>query len=207
MSELVRDKVLDKLASDNMTEFDRGYVQGFYAYNDYPNVDDKKKDDTKTFFSRQKAAADKGSSYGKGVMSAIHDASIERKSQLNTAGHMPKSGGDKNMAKQRSTRQYSVQDKCDYYSRRANNPKLTEKQRQFAQQRLNKLCGGSKFNGKNATPSSGGTGKYTPEQKQAYQAGAAYGLAKTGKQMRVRDENKASFQAGVKAGRAGKYAK
>ena len=77
------DKVCAKLASGNMTDFDRGYAQGVYAYNDYSNVDDKKKQETKVFFGQQKSAADKGSKYAQGVMAGMSDAAKERKARSN----------------------------------------------------------------------------------------------------------------------------
>ncbi len=46
------------------------------------------------------------------------------------------------MAKKDGATQYSAQDKCDYYSKRANDGKLSQKQREYAQKRLNQLCGG-----------------------------------------------------------------
>lgn len=115
----------------------------------------------------------------------------------NTACRVPKSGGDKIMANQNS-----VQGKIDYYSKRVNNPKLSERQRQFAARRLKDLCGGNKKRNNKSNQS-----KYTDAQRQSYNAGVAYGLAKTGREMNVSPENQASFKNGVKAGRSGKYAK
>lgn len=42
---------------------------------------------------------------------------------------------------------------------------------------------------------------YTEEQKRAFQAGKVYGTAKARGRVSCKDENKASFRAGVKAGR------
>ena len=42
---------------------------------------------------------------------------------------------------------------------------------------------------------------HSPEQRAAYGAGVAYALAKQGKRVPVKDENKDSFRAGVKAAR------
>lgn len=43
---------------------------------------------------------------------------------------------------------------------------------------------------------------FTAAQRSAYGAGMAYGLAKQGKRVPVKDENKESFRAGVKAARS-----
>lgn len=105
---------------------------------------------------------------------------------------MPKSGGDKNMAKQNS-RQYTAQDKCDYYAKRANNPKLTERQRKYAQSRLNKLCGGGKAN-KSSSP--------IKDKCCAESAGYGYGRAKSGQRVVVDVSVQGDFRNGVKRGRS-----
>lgn len=50
-------------------------------------------------------------------------------------------------------------------------------------------------------------GKHTDAQRAAYGAGMAYALAKQGKRVPVKDENKDSFRAGVQAARKGKGGK
>lgn len=105
------------------------------------------------------------------------------------------------MAKQQS---YSAQDKCDYYSKRVNNPKLSEQQRAYAQSRLNALCGGKKSASGKATvaaPSrSTNSPKYTDAQKYAYGAGLGYAAGKSGKRVDVKPENKQSFRDGYGRG-------
>lgn len=105
------------------------------------------------------------------------------------------------MAKQQS---YSAQDKCDYYSKRVNNPKLSEKQRAYAQNRLNALCGGKRSAPGKATatvPSrSTNSPKYNDAQKYAYGAGIGYAAAKSGKRVDVKPENKQSFRDGYGRG-------
>lgn len=111
------------------------------------------------------------------------------------------------MAK-RNNSTYSVADKCDYYKRRVNDSKLTDSQRKYAQMRLNTLCGGKKSKSKTVTcPTCNtsvrvGSDEYTDAQKFAYGAGIGYGAAKSNKRMPVRDENKDSFRAGYKKGKA-----
>ena len=110
------------------------------------------------------------------------------------------------MSKQNRAREYSAQEKCDYYSKRVNDPKLNERQRRYAQQRLNALCGGKP--GKKTvscpkcnTPVPVSSGKYNDAQKFAYGAGIGYGAAKTGKRVKVKDENKDSFRKGYERGK------
>lgn len=95
------------------------------------------------------------------------------------------------MTRQNNTTR-TVQDKCNYYAGRVNDPKLSEAQRNYAQRRLNQLCSGGKSN------SSSNVGKtYTDGQKAAFTAGRVYGMAKSGKRVPVRPENQSSFRAGV----------
>lgn len=110
------------------------------------------------------------------------------------------------MAEQKEFREYSAQEKCDWYSKRVNNPKLTERQRRYAQQRLNTLCGGKPGNKTVSCPNcntsvSVSSGKYTDAQKFAYGAGVGYCAAKSGKRVDVKDENKDSFRAGYQRGK------
>lgn len=49
--------------------------------------------------------------------------------------------------------------------------------------------------------------KHSAAQRAAYGAGVAYSLAKQGKRVPVKDENKDSFRAGVKASRKKKGGK
>ncbi|MDE6294111.1 MAG: hypothetical protein K2L88_05780 [Clostridiales bacterium] len=116
-----------------------------------------------------------------------------------TACRMPKSGGVKNMARQQNNNQpaRTVQEKCDYYSRRVNDPKLTEGQRNFALRRLNSLCGGSS---KGQSPKS--TKTTTVQQNNARMAGIGYGVAKEGGRVPIQPENRDSFRGGVQEGRA-----
>ena len=106
------------------------------------------------------------------------------------------------MTKQQS---YSAQDKCDYYAKRANNPKLSEAQRRYAQRRLSALCGGKKSapaKAAVATPSrSVNSPKHTDAEKYAYGAGIGYAAAKAGKRVDVKPENKQSFRDGLARGR------
>ena len=99
---------------------------------------------------------------------------------------------------------YSAQDKCDYYSKRVNNPKLSEKQRVYAQNRLNALCGGkSSVAGKAmvSVPSrSTNSPKYNDAQKYAYGAGIGYAAAKSGSRVDVKPENRQSFRDGYGRG-------
>ncbi len=132
---------------------------------------------------------------------ALASCGKSSKKTTTTACRMPKSGGVKTMAQKQS---YSAQDKCDYYSKRVNNPKLSEKQRVYAQNRLNALCGGkSSVAGKAmaTVPSrSTNSSKYNDAQKYAYGAGIGYAAAKSGKRVDVKPENKQSFRDGYGRG-------
>lgn len=103
------------------------------------------------------------------------------------------------MAKQAKT----VQEKCEWYGGRVNDPKLSEKQRSWAKMRLGQLCGGKSAPGKaTATVPSRSTNssKYNDAQKYAYGAGIGYAAAKSGKRVDVKPENKQSFRDGYGRG-------
>lgn len=117
-----------------------------------------------------------------------------------TAGRMPKSGGVKNMAKQKTdNQQFSFDDKVKHYSGRVNDPNLTEGQRKHAERRLRQLCGGGRAP-KTCAPKS--PAKLTPQQQNAHMAGIGFGAAKEGGRVPVKPENQPQFRDGVKAGRA-----
>lgn len=91
--------------------------------------------------------------------------------------------------------------KCDYYKKRVNDPKLTQGQRDYAARRIFQLCGGSTSNKTVScptckTPVSVPTGKYTDGQKYAYGAGIGYATAKAGARVDCKPENKDSFRKG-----------
>lgn len=114
-----------------------------------------------------------------------------------TVCRIPKSGGDKYMARQQQNNDQpvrTVQEKCAYYKKRINDPKLTDGQREFAQRRYNSLSGTNTVSSSNKT-------KYTDGEKAAYNAGIGYSCGKSGKRVPVRDENKDSFRAGLDRGR------
>ncbi len=111
----------------------------------------------------------------------------------NTACRMPKSGGERKMANKQT---FSNEDKCDYYRRRVNDSKLSQKQRDYAQKRLEALCSGKKL-----APAKLSSSSYTSEERAAYGAGVAYGAAKSGARVSVKDENKDSFRKGVMRGK------
>lgn len=97
----------------------------------------------------------------------------------------------------KTDRKFTDSEKREHYESRVNDPKLSEGQRKFAQQRLNSLCGGGKkFGGKSVK-----SGNYTDAQKFAYGAGVGYGAAKSNKRVPVKDENKESFRAGYNKGK------
>ncbi len=91
---------------------------------------------------------------------------------------------------------FSNKDKCDYYSRRVNDSNLSQKQRDYAQKRLEALCGEKK-----PTPAKPSSSNYTAEQRAAYGAGVAFGAAKSGATVPVKDKNKDSFRKGVIRGK------
>ena len=109
------------------------------------------------------------------------------------------------MAKQKTENQpvRTVQDKCDYYSRRVNDPKLSEGQRKFAERRLKQLCGGGQAPARSPRSSSVRTAQppLTPQQQNARMAGIGFGAAKEGGRVPVQPENQPQFRDGVKAGR------
>lgn len=111
-----------------------------------------------------------------------------------------KRGGDKrmevNMAKQQLTVQvqHTNAQKIDYFKNRVNDRNLTQSQRNYAQQRLNALCGTSTVNRNTSKPIQ----QYTDAQKYAYGAGIGYATAKKGQQVKIKDENKDSFRKGYK---------
>ncbi len=89
---------------------------------------------------------------------------------------------------------YTPAQKCDYYKKRVNDRSLTQKQRDYAQKRLNALCGTDKPKSSPAKTKP----QYTDAQKYSYGAGIGYATAKKGKRVKVKDENKESFRAGYK---------
>ncbi len=91
---------------------------------------------------------------------------------------------------------FSEKDKCAYYKSRVTDPNLSQKQRDYAQKRLDALCGGKKSAPARSTGSS-----YTAEQRAAYGAGVAYGAAKSGALVPVKLNNRESFRKGVKRGK------
>lgn len=95
--------------------------------------------------------------------------------------------------------QRTVQEKCDYYSRRVNDPKLTDGQRKFAERRLKSLCGGSSGQIR-STPKS--TVQNKRDRQNARLLGVGYGVAKAGGRVPIQPENKQTFRDGVKEGRA-----
>ena len=95
----------------------------------------------------------------------------------------------------------TVQDKCDYYGRRVNDPNLTQGQRNFALRRLNSLCGGGKQQPKQS-PARKSTLPATAQQNNAKMAGIGFGAAKAGGRVPISPENKQSFRAGIEEGRA-----
>ncbi len=92
--------------------------------------------------------------------------------------------------------QYTDKDKCEYYKQRAADTSLSDKQRAYAQKRLNSLCG-VKASATTKPPKQA----HTPSERAAYGAGAAWAMGKQGKQIRCKAENTESFKAGVKAAR------
>ena len=99
--------------------------------------------------------------------------------------------------------QRTVQEKCDYYGRRVNDPKLTEGQRKHAQKRLNELCGNNKRKGQSpkATPRKS-TLSAEAQRNNAHMAGIGFGAAKAGGRVPVAPENQEAFRLGVQTGRA-----
>lgn len=87
---------------------------------------------------------------------------------------------------------YTDVDKRKYYEQRASDKSLSDKQRAYAEKRLNRLVG------KATTPTKQ---THTPSERAAYGAGAAWAMGKQGKQIRCKAENAESFKAGVKAAR------
>lgn len=109
------------------------------------------------------------------------------------------------MARQRQVdnSQRSVQEKCDYYGRRVNDPKLTKGQRKYAQKRLNELCGNNKRKNQpqKAAPRKSSV-PATAQQNNAKMAGIGFGAARAGARVPVAPENQQSFRDGVQIGRA-----
>lgn len=103
---------------------------------------------------------------------------------------------------------YNKSSKIAYFKNRVDDVNLTAGQRRYAADRLRSLCGDGKSGGKTvtcpqcSTPVTTSTGKYDDGQKFAWGAGVGYGAAKAGKRVRVKDENKDSFRAGLKRGKA-----
>ena len=92
--------------------------------------------------------------------------------------------------------QYTDKDKCEYYKQRVADKSLSDRQRAFAQKRLDSLCG-DKAN----MTSKPAKQTHTAGERAAWGAGAAWAMGKQGKQIRCKAENKKSFQAGVQAAR------
>ena len=99
--------------------------------------------------------------------------------------------------------QCTVQEKCDYYGRRVNDPKLTEGQRKHAQKRLNELCGNNKRKNQSPKPAPRkSTLPATAQQNNAKMAGIGFGAARAGGRVPVAPENQQAFRDGIKVGRA-----
>ncbi len=91
--------------------------------------------------------------------------------------------------------QYTDADKRKYYEQRVADKSLSDKQRAYAQKRLNGLSG------KPTATTKPPKQAHTPSERAAYGAGAAWAMGKQGKQIRCKAENAESFKAGVKAAR------
>lgn len=108
------------------------------------------------------------------------------------------------MARQQQTdnSQRTVQEKCDYYGKRVNDPKLTEGQRKHAQKRLNELCGNNK---RQNQPQKSASRKSTlpaeAQRNNAFMAGIGFGAAKSGGRVPVAPANQEAFRLGVETGR------
>lgn len=133
------------------------------------------------------------------AMASCKGDGVKNKSTM--ACRMPKSGGDKNMARQQVQQEWSVADKIKHYSGRVNDPNLTEGQRSHAQRRLNSLCGGGSSK-KQQLKSTQSATSMTAKQNNARMAGIGYGAAKEGGRVPVQPENKDFFRSGVREGRA-----
>ncbi|MBD5131347.1 MAG: hypothetical protein HDT28_01950 [Clostridiales bacterium] len=106
------------------------------------------------------------------------------------------------MAKQNtSDTERTPAQKCDYYKKRVNDPNLSQAQRNWAQRRINQLCGGGN-SAKPSTPPKKSTGPMSGEQLNAQCAGIGYGAAKAGARVNVKPENRDAFRDGVKVGRS-----
>ena len=114
-----------------------------------------------------------------------------RMREKNTAGRMPKSGGDKNMAK--NNQQFSDREKIVYYGERFNDKKLSQKQRDYALKRLNSLCNDGKTNKSSST---------IKDKCCAESAGFGFGRAKSGQRVVVDVSVQDDFRNGVKRGRS-----
>ncbi len=106
------------------------------------------------------------------------------------------------MAKQKRNREYSTKEKLDYYSGRANNPKLSDRQRLFARQRLNALTNAQPSNAAKRCSQPVSILPATHAQNSAFNAGLGYGAAKAGARVPVKPENQPSFSDGYKRGKA-----
>ncbi len=95
---------------------------------------------------------------------------------------------------------HSVEDKLTYYGARINDPKLSEKQREYARKRIGELSGN-----KSCSTSSPKQTRSSINSESAknptYAAGVGFGAAKAGARVLVKPENKDTFREGVKAGR------
>ena len=101
---------------------------------------------------------------------------------------------------------HSYSDKVAYFKGRVDDVRLTAGQRRYAADRLRSLCGDDKSKVKTRTqcsaPVTTSNGKYDDGQTFAWGAGVGYGAAKAGKRVKVKDENKDSFRAGLKRGKS-----
>ena len=113
---------------------------------------------------------------------------------------MPKSGGDKNMAKKQDLSALSDVDKLKHYSERMCDPNLSGRQRGWARMRVTQLS--KKLSQPSPARSSGQTTlPATQGQNNAFNAGIGFGAAKAGKRVPVKLENQPAFRDGVKVGR------